>query len=70
MKMGRLEGLPVSFVNHGFVIVRADLRGLPLRVGGFLLDSHKHWIMVGGEAALVAAEGDLLRGIGRFLLIH
>ena len=42
--------------------VRADLRGLPLRVG-FLLDSHKHRIVVGGEAALVAAEGDFLRGI-------
>ena len=43
--------------------VRTDLRGLPLRVGGFLLNPHKHRIVVGGEAALVAAEGNLLRGI-------
>jgi hypothetical protein len=63
MKMGRLEGLPVSFVNYGIRNCAGRHRGLPLRLVGFLLDSHKHRIMVGGEAALVAAEGDLLRGI-------
>ena len=67
--MGRLEGLPVSFVNHGIRICAGRLEGsAPIR--GFLLDSHKHWIMIGGEAALVATEGDFLWGIGCFLLIH
>ena len=56
---GRLEGLPVFMV---IVFCAGRLEGsAPTR--GFLLDSHKHWIVVGGEAALVAAEGDLLWGI-------
>ncbi len=37
MKMGRLEGLPVSFVNHGFVIVRADTGVCPYMWGFHLI---------------------------------
>jgi len=42
----------------------------PRLVKGLFRYSDEDGIVVGGESALIAAEGDLLRGIGRFLLVN